>query len=96
VVHVDGLSVFKGLDYVITNSKKKEGWTVGIQCKTYIGSALPKCKLEEYGTWSKSISAPSYIRKARSCMNDFRRKSLFLQLSMLSEQIREKGKDSAS
>jgi len=55
VVNVDRL--IKGLDYVVTNSRSKDGWNVGIQCKRYIGSALPKCKLGKFGSWSRGTSA---------------------------------------
>ena len=55
VVHVD--RVLKGLDYVIANSREKEGWKVGIQCKRYLGSALPKKRLGEFGSWSRGTSA---------------------------------------
>lgn len=78
VVHVNRLSGFKGLDYVVTNSKKKEGWTVGLQCKRYIGSALPKCRLEEYGSWSKGISAAHLYRKGEELNERFPRKKFVL------------------
>ena len=65
VVHVDRLPGFRGLDYVVTNSRKKEGWTVGIQCKRYIGSALPKYRLEEYESWSRGTSAVQLYEKGR-------------------------------
>jgi len=61
VVHVD--RYFKGLDYVVTNSRSKDGWNVGVQCKRYIGSALPKRKLGEYGSWSRGTSAVQLIEK---------------------------------
>lgn len=78
VVHVDRLPGFRALDYVITNSKKKEGWSVGIQCKRYIGSALPKCKLEKYGSWSRGTSAAQLYEKGKELHERFPRKKFIL------------------
>jgi hypothetical protein len=76
VVHMD--RYFKGLDYVITNSKSKNGWNVGIQCKRYIGSALPKCKLGEYGSWSKGTSAAQLIEKEKTLRQKWGSKKKFV------------------
>lgn len=78
VVHVDRLAGFRGLDYVVTNSRKKEGWTVGVQCKRYVGSALPKYKMGEYGSWSRSLSAVHLIRKGEELHDKFPRKKFVL------------------
>jgi len=78
VVHVDRHPGFKSLDYVITNNRKKEGWTVGIQCKRYIGSALPKSRLGEYGGWSRGTSAVQLSDKGKELHEKFPRKKFVL------------------
>jgi len=78
VVSVDRLPGFKGLDYIITNSRKKEGWTVGIQCKRYIGSALPKQRLEDYGSWSRGTSAAQLYYKGKELHERFPGKKFVL------------------
>jgi len=78
VVHVDRLPGFMGLDYIIANSQMKGGWAVGIQCKKYVGSDLPKCKLEDYGSWSRAISAPQLCDKGKRLHEKFPRKKFVL------------------
>lgn len=78
VVHVDKLPGFRGLDYVIVNSRKKEGWAVAIQCKRYVGSALPKCKMGKYGSWSRSTSAVQLFEKGIELHERFPRKKFVL------------------
>lgn len=63
VVPVD--KAIRGLDYVVANSKCKDGWTVGIQCKRYIRSAIPKSRLKDYRSWSRGTSAAQLIRKGK-------------------------------
>lgn len=77
VVHVDGLGDFKGLDYVVMNTEKG-GWNVGIQCKEYIGSSLPKCKLKESESRSRNISAPYLEKKGKELHKRFPNKKFVL------------------
>ncbi len=63
VVPVD--KTIRGLDYVIANANSRDGWTVGIQCKKYIGSYVPKSRLEEYGSWTRGTSSADLLRKGR-------------------------------
>ena len=78
VIHVDRLPGFKGLDYIITNSEKKDGWCVGIQCKRYIGSALPKCRLEDFGSYSRGVSASRLYEKGVELHQRFPKKKFVL------------------
>ena len=76
VVHVD--RVIRGLDYVVTNSRSKEGWNVGIQCKRYVGSSLPKSKLGEFGSWSKGTSAAQLVKKGEKLRERWGSKKKFV------------------
>jgi hypothetical protein len=78
VVHVDKLKGFRCLDFVITNSRKEDVWTVGIQCKKYIGSNLPKSRIEEYGSWSRGTSASKLTQKGRELHQRFPKKKFVL------------------
>jgi len=78
VVNVDRHPGFKGLDYVIANSRKKQGWTVGIQCKRYVGSSLPKRRLDEYKSWSRGTSAVQLLKKGDELHSRFPRKKFVL------------------
>jgi hypothetical protein len=71
VVHVDRHPGFKGLDYVVTNNRKKEGWTVGVQCKRYIRSGLSKCRLGQCRSWSRGTSAAQLFEKGKDLHNRF-------------------------
>jgi hypothetical protein len=78
VVHVDKLKGFKGLDFVITNSSRKDVWKVGVQCKKYVGSDLPKSRIEQYGPWTKGTTAPNLAVKGRELHQRFPKKKFVL------------------
>lgn len=91
VVSVDKLPGFKGLDYVVANSSKREGWTVGVQCKRYIGSVIPHCRLKDYGSWSRGTSAAYLIEKAFELRRNFgsRRKFVLIAFNALRRNKRQ-------
>lgn len=57
IAHVDRWPGFKGLDYVIINSKNRSGWKVGVQCKRYIGTHRSYNKISECSSWTRGTSA---------------------------------------
>jgi hypothetical protein len=59
VVYVDKWPGFRGLDYIITNGESEIGWKVGIQCKKYIGTRIPYCRVNDYSSYSRGPSAAS-------------------------------------
>jgi len=63
VAYVDRWSGFKGLDYIIINSGSKLGWKVGVQCKRYVGTRIPYCRVNEYSSYSRGVSASNLYDK---------------------------------
>jgi len=78
VVNVDRLPGFRGLDYAVMNSQKRERWTVGVQCKRYVGSALPKSRIRKFGSWSRGTSAAQLQDKGKELGVRFPRKKFAL------------------
>lgn len=52
-----------GLDYVIINGESKLGWNVGVQCKRYVGTRIPYCRVDEYSSYSRGTSASKLYDK---------------------------------
>ncbi len=76
VVNVD--RIFKGLDYVVANSKSGDGWKVGIQCKRYIGSALSRNKLDKCSSWARGTSAAQLLVKGKELRQKWGSKKKFV------------------
>lgn len=57
VTRVDRWPGFRGLDYLIINSKSRLGWKVGVQCKRYIGTRISYARIAEYSRYTRGVSA---------------------------------------
>ncbi len=62
ITRVDNWPGFRGLDFIIVNSKRRAGWKVGIQCKRYIGTHRSYNKISECSSWTRGTSA-AWLRK---------------------------------
>ena len=78
VAYVDRWTGFRGLDYVIINSESKLGWKVGVQCKRYVGTRIPYCKVDEYSSYSRGTSASKLYDKGIELQNRFTDKRKFI------------------
>lgn len=77
IVPVDGLSGFKGLDFVVIN-QTDEDWNVGIQCKRYISTGIPASKMDKYGPYSRNVSAAVLTKKSQELRERYRSKKIVL------------------
>lgn len=74
VAHVDRWPGFKGLDYIITNSKSRLGWKVGVQCKKYVGTRIPYSRVDEYSSYTRGTSASKLYDKGLDLKERFTHK----------------------
>ena len=78
VAHVDRWPGFRGLDYIIINSKSKLGWKVGVQCKRYVGTRVPYSRVDEYSSYTRGTSASKLYDKGIELQNRFTDKRRFI------------------
>jgi len=74
VAHVDRWPGFKGLDYIVTNSRSRLGWKVGVQCKEYVGTRIPYSRVDEYSSYSRGVSASKLYDKGVDLKERFTKK----------------------
>lgn len=77
VVYVDKWKGFRGLDYIIVNSKSMLGWEIGVQCKRYIGSRIPYSRIHEFSRYTRGTSAAQLHDKGIDLKNKYSEKRKF-------------------
>ena len=78
VVYVDRWPGFQGLDYIIINSKSTIGWKVGIQCKMYIGTRIPYCRVDEYSSFTRGVSASELYDRGIELKKKYKNRKIIL------------------
>jgi len=62
-IYVDRWPGFRGLDYVVLNSKNKLGWRVGIQCKRYVGMQRTYSEIDQCSSFTRGTSAAGLYKE---------------------------------
>jgi len=78
VAYVDRWPGFRGLDYIIINSKSKHGWKVGVQCKRFIGTRLSYNRVKKCSSYTRGTSAAGLYYKGEEMKDRFPDKKIVL------------------
>jgi len=83
---------FKGLDFIIINSKSDLGWKVGVQCKRYISNNLPYGKIEDYSPYTTGLTASRLYFHGKDLKHRFshRRKMVLVTFTSYRIETNEK------
>lgn len=94
VAYVDRWPGFEGLDYIIVNSESKLGWKLGVQCKRYIDTEIPYNRVEEYGSYTKGVSAAWLYFKGEQAKRRFsdKRKIVLITFNAYRPKRRQKNR----
>lgn len=92
-VYVDKWPGFRGLDYVVVNSKDKLGWRVGVQCKRYVGMQRTYSEIDQCSSFTRGTSAAGLYKEGFRTKERFpKRKIVLVTFNAFRRNRREKNK----